>query len=308
MQKTDFPFEIIIGEDESMDGTREICIEYASKYPDKIRLFLRSRKDVIYINGHSTGRHNFIENLKVSKGKYIALCEGDDYWTDPYKLQKQVDFLNNNQDFVICHHNMRIIYEDNSQKPRLSNSPQQREVTTIENLAQRNYIMTASCVYRNGLIKEFPDYFYKSPAGDYVLHMLNAQYGKIKYFPEVLGVYRAHSGGIWQPNGHIYHEKQTAQIIELMKNCFSPKVNNILKENQNRRYLYLMNQFRQDKEKYKYYLDRLLENDIYYLTDHYNQKMDWILNSYSFKLGNALIKPIRQIKNFLNSINLNQLF
>ena len=92
MQKTNFPFEIILGEDESTDGTREICKAYAEKYPDKIKLFLRSRKDVIYINQHATGRFNFMENLKAARGKYIAFCEGDDYWIDEYKLQKQVDF------------------------------------------------------------------------------------------------------------------------------------------------------------------------------------------------------------------------
>src|SRR5690606_37807476 len=101
MQQTTFPFEIILGEDESNDGTREICKQYAAQYPDKIKLFLRSRKDVIYINGNPTGRFNFIENLKACSGKYIALCEGDDYWTDPLKLQKQVDFLESNKEYVI---------------------------------------------------------------------------------------------------------------------------------------------------------------------------------------------------------------
>lgn len=93
MQKTTFPFEILLGEDESIDDTRKICTEYAIKYPNKIRLFLHSRKNTIFINGVATGRFNINYNLKNSNGKYIALCEGDDYWTDPLKLQKQVDFL-----------------------------------------------------------------------------------------------------------------------------------------------------------------------------------------------------------------------
>ena len=94
-QKTTFPYEIILGEDESNDGTRDICKAYAKKYPEIIRLFLRRREDVIYINGNATGRYNFIQNLRTARGKYIALCEGDDYWTDPLKLQKQVIFLEN---------------------------------------------------------------------------------------------------------------------------------------------------------------------------------------------------------------------
>ena len=94
MQKTDFPYEIIIGEDGSTDGTREICIEYANKYPNLIRLFLRDRNV-----SHLTNKdgNDIMLNGKFQKlharGKYYAPCEGDDYWTDPYKLQKQVDFL-----------------------------------------------------------------------------------------------------------------------------------------------------------------------------------------------------------------------
>jgi len=96
MQKTTFPSEILLGEDASTDGTREVCIEYAEKYPKKIRLFLHHRKNNIKINGSPTGRFNFLYNLYSARGKYIAICEGDDYWTDPYKLQKQVDFLDVN--------------------------------------------------------------------------------------------------------------------------------------------------------------------------------------------------------------------
>ncbi len=112
MQQTNFPYEIILGEDESTDGTREICIEYAEKYPDKIKLFLRCRKDVIYINGNATGRFNFMENLKACKGKYTALCEGDDYWTDPLKLQKQVDFLEANPEYSLIFTNCQVKYEN----------------------------------------------------------------------------------------------------------------------------------------------------------------------------------------------------
>jgi glycosyltransferase involved in cell wall biosynthesis len=85
MQKTNFPYEVLIGEDDSSDGTREICKEYAAKHPDKIRLFLNDRKNVIYINGQPTGRWNFINLLKNTKGKYVAFCEGDDYWHECVK-------------------------------------------------------------------------------------------------------------------------------------------------------------------------------------------------------------------------------
>lgn len=112
MQKTSFKFEILLGEDNSNDGTREICLEYAKKYPEKIRLFLHDRENNININGNTTGRFNLLYNIFSSKGKYIALCEGDDYWTDPLKLEKQINFLEQNKEYIICGHDRKIVDEN----------------------------------------------------------------------------------------------------------------------------------------------------------------------------------------------------
>lgn len=109
IQKTNFPFEIIIHDDASTDGTDEIIREYEAKYPDIIKPIYETE------NQHSK------ELGKVTKitysaacGKYIALCEGDDYWTDPYKLQKQVDFLEENEEYAVCFHRYKIV--DNETK------------------------------------------------------------------------------------------------------------------------------------------------------------------------------------------------
>ena len=105
MQQTDFDFEILLGEDASNDGTREICIEYAEKYPNKIRLFLHQRENNIEILGGQLFDVNFMYNLYSSKGDYIALCEGDDYWNDELKLQKQINFLKENPQYSVSYHN-----------------------------------------------------------------------------------------------------------------------------------------------------------------------------------------------------------
>ena len=193
IQKTNFAFEIILGEDQSNDGTREVCQDYAKRYPEKIKLFLRSRKDVIYINGNATGRYNFLENLKACRGKYIALCEGDDYWTDPLKLQKQVDFLEANSDYSICFHKVQIIksnklISDTIIEKRYENI-KKFPATVIDLLKQGNFMHTASVVFRNN-IRYFPMEFAYSPVGDYFLHIINAQYGYIKRLDEVMAVYR----------------------------------------------------------------------------------------------------------------------
>jgi glycosyltransferase involved in cell wall biosynthesis len=101
-QVTDFAYEIVIGEDDSTDATREICIEYAEKHPDKIRLFLRNEKDKVYVDGRKTGRFNARETSKACRGRFVALVEGDDYWIDRRKLQMQRDHLVDDENCKMC--------------------------------------------------------------------------------------------------------------------------------------------------------------------------------------------------------------
>lgn len=197
MQETNFPFEIILGEDESNDGTREICIEYTNKYPDKIKLFLRSRKDVIYINGNPTGRYNFIQNLKAANGKYIALCEGDDYWTDPLKLQKQVDFLEENTDVNLCFHNADIIDTQGKFVKTLLGDDIINEEYTPQEVCSGKILPTASVVFRSILI-ELPRIMYSVQNADTVLFALLTQKSKAKYISSVNNsIYRFHDRGVW---------------------------------------------------------------------------------------------------------------
>lgn len=118
MQETDFDFELCIGEDDSDDETREICLEYAKKYPGKIRLFLREDQDKIYIDGRKTGKYNFTKLRADARGQYLALCEGDDFWIDSTKLQTQFDFMEGHPEYIMCA--TRCLYWD-SQNHRISN-------------------------------------------------------------------------------------------------------------------------------------------------------------------------------------------
>ncbi len=198
MQQTTFPYEIILGEDESSDGTRDICKAYAKKHPDKIRLFLRSRKDVIYINGNATGRYNFIENLKACSGKYIALCEGDDYWTDPLKLQKQVDFLEGNLEFGICFHNVvesNIFTKSRNVIPGVKTD----QIFTVYDYVLNNKTATCSILFRADVLKEgIPSWFALLPFGDLgvILSVLKVYNKKGMVLRDEMGVYRVHEGGI----------------------------------------------------------------------------------------------------------------
>lgn len=207
MQQTSFPFEIILGEDESNDGTREICKEYAKNNPYKVKLFLRSRKDVIYIDGKPTGRFNFIQNLKSASGKYIALCEGDDYWTDPLKLQKQIDFLEANPDYNICFHSVKLFNQDSELFEKDTITRKVKETTTVMDLAKGNFIHTPSVVLRNSF--KLPKWFEKVTLGDWTLYMIAIGNGKVKKINEIMGVYRLHSKSIWSKKPEMTRIKNT---------------------------------------------------------------------------------------------------
>ena len=115
-QEVDFGYEILVGEDGSTDGTREICIEYEKKYPDIIRLFLNKRDDVFYMHGSPTGRSNFVNNIKNARERYIAFCDGDDYWISTDKLKRQVAVLERwNADIVF--HSVLYGFDPNTKRP-----------------------------------------------------------------------------------------------------------------------------------------------------------------------------------------------
>ncbi len=202
MQKTNFDFEILIGEDCSSDRTRQICIDYAKKYSKKIRLFLHDRQNVVFINGKPSGRFNMLYNLKNTKGKYIALCEGDDYWTDPLKLQKQVDFLEANQEYMASCHNV-IKKNEINQTESIKGAMAERDIN-ISDLALKNDIVTLSLLFRNDseVLDKVNNFFnnYNSPVGDYVINLFLAEKGKIKYSPEIMGVHIIHPGGVFSSN------------------------------------------------------------------------------------------------------------
>lgn len=189
MQDVDFDYEIVLGEDCSTDNTRDIARDYASRFGDRVQL-LPAEKNL-------GGKHNFIRTLRACRGQYIALCEGDDYWTSPQKLAKQVSFLDNHPECAVCFHNVEVIYEDRSQEPRNYCPSGLKEISGLEDILKRNFIPSCSVMFRRGLAHELPDWFCLTGMGDWPLHLMNAEKGKIGYIDQVMGVYRVHSGGAW---------------------------------------------------------------------------------------------------------------
>lgn len=221
IQETNFDYEIIIGDDYSTDKTREILDYYQNKYPNKITTLLWDK------NLGFWGKNNLIRTLQRCQGQYIALLEGDDYWTDPHKLQKQSDFLDSHSDCSICFHGVLKIFENDIHPPINLRYPN-NERFTIKNLLIGNFIPTCSAVFRNGLIKEFPDWFYKVQTTDRYLHILNAQYGDIGYIDNVMAIYRVHPGGVWSTRDRGDRIQRKIQDMHILRENLDPKYREVI--------------------------------------------------------------------------------
>jgi glycosyltransferase involved in cell wall biosynthesis len=217
MQKTNFSFEYIIGEDYSTDGTREIVLEYAKKYPNIIRVITADYN----VGAKANGRRC----KEVLRGKYIALCEGDDYWTDPYKLQKQVDVLEANPQYSMCFHDAYIIWEGKKKRRKFCQY-NKAVYNTIDLIEKKWFIPTQSIVYRVDKFehKEWMNYVY---GGDYALQLALSTKGDIAYIDKIMSVYRKNYGSI---NAKIKPNYSALRLIETLSlfnydSCFKYDAN-----------------------------------------------------------------------------------
>jgi glycosyltransferase involved in cell wall biosynthesis len=194
-QKTNFPFEIVVGDDNSTDGTSQIVEKYAALYPNLIVNL--SRKDEAYRSKRAElGRlFNFTDIIANCRGKYIALLDGDDYWTDMSKLQKQVDILESDETIIASHHWQKILVEGEGiekKSPTKGVGYNAKEITGIQELfANEVRLKTRTTCFRNIIDKNFfPNWFYKMPFGDVSLSFLLAGYGNFHFLNNDMAVYR----------------------------------------------------------------------------------------------------------------------
>lgn len=198
MQETSFEYEVLIAEDDSDDGTRELCVKYAREHPDKVRLLLNDRKNNISINGKPTGIFNSTYSNFSIHSKYIAMCEADDYWTDPTSLEKRVQFLEKNNEYSMCYHNAISLNENTHNKGARLLVKLDKD-TTVSSLDIINlHTPTSTIVYRNGFVKKFDQYMPQILCGDAILKSKLSLIGQARYINSIRpAVYRCHDGGIW---------------------------------------------------------------------------------------------------------------
>lgn len=205
-QQTSFDIEILIGEDESSDGTREIVTDYMNRFPGKIIVIYHQRKDVIYINGRPSGAYNYFDTLARARGKYIAYLDGDDYWTDSLKLQKQVDIMEMRPDLAMCAHWVANVDQDglaaNIKSCTGLNCP--REFST-SNALSSTPVHPNSWLFRRFDVQSHPAYrlIFNLSAGDDSMALVLLSMGNGYCIPEVMSAYRLHNGGTWSAKSRI---------------------------------------------------------------------------------------------------------
>jgi len=243
-QKTNFTFELVIGEDYSTDNTRKIVLDFKARYPDKIKLLLQEKNVGMM--------QNFIDTLNTCSGTYIALCEGDDYWSDPYKLQKQVNFLETNNVYQACYHNT-IDRDENSSKSKVAiNAEVNCDVDLVDLISNRCDIKILSLVMRNNFT--LPIFFKDLAFGDCPLCITLAEKGKIKYIDEIMGTYRYWKGDDFKGVYRQFRKKDNSKtkrakyftrcLIDILKKYdeyYDHKYEALFKKEISNKYLTLLN-------------------------------------------------------------------
>ena len=192
-QRVNFPYEIIIGDDYSTDGTREVLRDYQRRYPDIIHLILHPRR----YQDEVPGRTNNMTNLACCRGKYTAMLDGDDYWTDPDKLQRQYDRLEDNPDLSMCIHDSTILYESGNHRGGSQTTTadfghiKTSGVYTHSDIARSQLTaQIGTILFRTRVFSYFPEWFPQVIPADNALMLLISQRGGVYYDSRPQAVYR----------------------------------------------------------------------------------------------------------------------
>lgn len=272
MQKTNFKFEILIHDDASTDGTADIIREYEAKYPNIFKPIYQTE------NQYSKGKNiSATYNWPRAVGKYIAQCEGDDYWTDPLKLQKQVDFMEANPEYSICFHKVNTLIQSTGELKEEFVVRDMPEKSTILDLAEGNYIHTPSVLYRKypNVLETYQRLMPCLP-GDYVMWMLLAEKGNIYKLNEPMAVYR-YGGGTWESRSQIARYMLTITTLSKLCVVFDDSIKKILLQQIG-----------------------MMQENMLQIVRAKDQKIESITNSRAYSLGSLLLKPIKKIKKWLS--------
>ncbi|MEE1069437.1 MAG: glycosyltransferase family A protein [Paludibacteraceae bacterium] len=272
MQQTNFPFVAIVHDDASIDNSAAIIREYEAKYPDIIKPIYETEN--LYSKGDGSVDRIMNAAIEATGAKYIAMCEGDDYWTDPLKLQKQVDFMEANPEYSMCFHKVNTLIQKTGE---IKNEFIVRDMpgkSTILDLAEGNYIHTPSVLYRrySGVQEQYQKMMPCLP-GDYVIWMLLAERGDIYKFDEPMAVYR-YGSGIWSTDESVRPDLEMLMTLnKLWVAIDNDEVRKVLQE-----------QILKQKQTVLDFVAHL-QHDLYV-----------VRSSKAYRLGKMLLKPFKWLK------------
>jgi glycosyltransferase involved in cell wall biosynthesis len=193
MQETDFKYEILINDDSSNDRTADIIREYEKKYPDLVKPFYHT--DNQYSKGLKVEEFNRVR----AAGKYIAVCEGDDYWINPFKLKIQVEFLEKHPEYSCCFHAAHRVTSKKKKMMRHARPNIGNKIFTVEEIIKGSGALFAysSIMYQKEKTEVMPSFYKEAPVEDYPLYIFLSFKGMVYYIDHFMSVHRLGSGGSW---------------------------------------------------------------------------------------------------------------
>ncbi len=213
-QKTTFSLEIIVSDDASTDLTLSIVDSFAAVHPGVFRVLRNPTNEGLV--------KNFMRAFRSATGEYVAICDGDDFWTDPLKIQRQIDFLETHSDYSCSSHRVMVKKEPSG----ILEGPIPNEIKSQYNtydLLDACFPHSSSILFRRKLISEFPFFFSDIFTDDWCVTILNSLYGDVKMFPETMSVYRFTTKGNWTSKGSSFHFGNAAHLLSYLRDYLPEK-------------------------------------------------------------------------------------
>jgi len=233
-QVTTFPFEVVIGDDLSTDGTRELVIELQKKYPDRIRLLLHPT------NLGLIGKKNFVTTLQACRGEYIAYLEGDDYWAVTDKLQRQVDFMEPRPELVGCIHDIQMLSNGTELSLHRMEYPPESERLGLAEFLRYGFPHLMTMLIRRRYLPAFQPWFYEVAMGDWSVFALLGKQGLIAFIRDwPVGVYRLHGTSYWLGRPFVDRSLDEIKAYRILLQEFGPQFRSVLETRINRHQFWL---------------------------------------------------------------------